>query len=363
MELDLTLRHRLLKLLILWGAFAFSGIALSSPTNGAAVLMYHHFGESRFPSTNVSLKQFDAHLHYLEENNFQVWSLEKITRQLDSKQPFPERVVAITIDDAYRSIYTEAYPRLKKRNWPFTVFVSTDTVDKKIPAYMSWAQMREMQRHGATFANHSSHHHYLIKQTQNETIEAWQRRIQNDLNKAQQRLQAELGEAPPLFAYPYGEYNTALQQIIKALGWTAFGQQSGVVSQYADRLALPRYPMAEQFAALAAFKTKVTSLPLPVINTSVLDPVIGRQNPPHLQLTLEKSEDIRLDQLNCFASNQGAAKVTWIDKESGEFSVEAQSPFNNRRSRYNCTAPSKRTGRYYWYSHLWIKPTPDDVIE
>jgi biofilm PGA synthesis lipoprotein PgaB len=357
------LHHRLLKLLILWGTIAFPCIALSSPTNGAAVLMYHHFGESRYPSTNVSLEQFDAHLHYLEKNNFQVWPLEKITRQLESRQPFPERVIAITIDDAYRSIYTEAYPRLKKRNWPFTVFVSTDAVDKKMPAFMSWQQMREMQRHGATFANHSSHHHYLIEQEHNETFEAWQLRIQKDLNTAQQRLQAELGEAPPLFAYPYGEYNAALQQIVKALGWTAFGQQSGVVSQYSDQLALPRYPMAEQFAALAAFKTKVTSLPLPVINTSTLDPIIGQQNPPHLQLTLAKNEDIQLDQLNCFASNQGAAKVTWIDKEKEQFSVEAHKPFNNRRSRYNCTAPSKHSGRYYWFSHLWIKPTSDDTTD
>lgn len=351
--------HRtLLKLLLFWGALTLPSTVLSNPTNGAVVLMYHHFGDTRYPSTNVTLLQFDAHLHYLEQNNFRVWSLEKIVKQLEAKQPFPDRVVAITIDDAYRSIYTHAYPRLKQRNWPFTIFVSTDPVDKKMPAFMNWTQMREMQQHGATFANHSTHHDFLIKQATNESEDDWVIRVLEDLKMAQQRLQTELGSAPPLFAYPYGEYNSTLQQIIKTLGWTAFGQQSGAVSQYSDRQALPRYPMAANFAALPSFKTKVLSLPLPVIDSSSIDPVIGQQNPPVLQLTLEKNSDIRLDQLNCFASNQGTANVTWLNKESGRFNVKAHKPFNNRRSRYNCTAPSKSSGRHYWYSHLWIHPTP-----
>ena len=29
---------------------------------GAVVLMYHRFGESRFPSTSIRLEQFEAHL-------------------------------------------------------------------------------------------------------------------------------------------------------------------------------------------------------------------------------------------------------------------------------------------------------------
>lgn len=353
----------LFKSLAFWIALTFPAISLSSPNNGAVVLMYHHFGESRFPSTNVTLAQFDAHLLYLAQNNFQVWPLEKIVKQLESKQPFPERVIAITIDDAYRSIYEHAYPRLKQRGWPFTVFVSTDPVDKKMPAFMSWVQMREMQQHGATFANHSSHHHFLIEQAEHENPDDWQQRIRDDLTTAQQRLQIELGNAPPLFAYPYGEYNPALQQIIQTLGWTAFGQQSGVVSQYSDRLALPRYPMAAQFAELPSFKTKVLSLPLPVVHSSVADPVIDKENPPQLQLILEKNSDIQLEQLNCFASNQGAAKVTWLNKENRAFHISAEKPFNNRRSRYNCTAPSMQPGRYYWHSQLWIRPTPDNATD
>jgi len=350
-----TMRHSQLRLLTLITILLLSGAAQASPPSGAVVLMYHHFGEARYPTTNVSLQQFDAHLSYLAQNRFEVWPLEEIIAQLKAAKPLPSRVVAITIDDAYRSIYDHAYPRLKARGWPFTVFVSTDAVDKKMPAFMSWDQMREMQGHGASFANHSSRHDYLITQQKGEPFSAWQQRIRTDLQHAQQRLQQELERALPLFAYPYGEYNPALQQIIKEFGWTAFGQQSGVVSQYSDRLALPRYPMAEQFADLGQFETKVMSLPLPVLSAAPVDPIIDRQNPPRLQLTVAQHQDIQLDQLNCFASNQGAAKVTWINRKRGQLTVEAHKPFGSRRSRYNCTAPSRASGRYYWYSHPWIR--------
>lgn len=342
----------------------FPNTTTANLPNGAVILIYHHFGEAQYPATNVSLAQFDAHLDHLEANQFQVWPLEKIVRQLKAKKPLPARVVAITIDDAYRSIYTHAYPRLKQRGWPFTVFVSTDPVDKKMPAFMSWEEMREMQPHGATFANHSTYHDFLITLQANETLKAWQQRTRNDLLQAQQRLIDELGSAPALFAYPYGEYNHALQQIIAKLGWSAFGQQSGVASRYSNLLAIPRYPMAGPFAAMEQFNTKVMSLPLPVTHIMPSDPTSTLQNPPRLQLILEHNPDIQLDQFNCFASQQGATKITWVDKTKGHVMVEANKAFSQRRSRYNCTAPSKSTDRFYWYSHLWIYPlSPDNTAQ
>ena len=85
-------------------------------------------------------------------------------------------------------VYTEAYPRLKQRRWPFTVFVSTDYIDKQFPNYMSWAQMREMQDVGATFGNHSTRHGYLIRRRAQESEEQWRQRVRHDIEHAQQRL-------------------------------------------------------------------------------------------------------------------------------------------------------------------------------
>jgi len=123
----------------------------SAQESQAVVLMYHHFGVNEHPSTNVRLAQFDAHLDYLAQAGYQVWPLTKVVDYLRQQKPFPGRVAAITIDDAYRSVFEQAYPRLRERGWPFTVFVATDGVDRHFKAYMSWQQMREMQRHRARF--------------------------------------------------------------------------------------------------------------------------------------------------------------------------------------------------------------------
>ncbi len=329
--------------------------ASSAAERQAVIFMYHHFGVEKYPSTNVRLAQFEAHLDYIADNGYQVWPLQKVVRYLRDDKPFPARVVAITIDDAYTSVYTEAFPRLRARGWPFTVFVATDGVDRGYKALMSWQQMREMQRHGASFANHSASHDHLIRRRPGETDAAWLARLREDIQRAQRRLKEELGEAPMLLAYPYGEFNTALADLVAELGYTAFGQQSGPAGLGYDLRALPRYPMSERFADMDGFRTKIASLALPVLTVEPWEPVIdAADNPPRLRVTLGDSE-ARLGQLACFVSGQGRVEVAWEDRATRRFAVRASEPLPVGRSRYNCTAPSSQRGRYYWYSHLWIR--------
>ena len=322
-------------------------------SQSAVVFMYHHFGQNEFSSTNVRLTQFEQHLDLLEKDHYQVWPLAKIIEYLHSKQPLPDKTIAITVDDAYLSVYTEAYPRLKARGWPFTVFVSTDVIDQRLPAYMSWDQMRKMQQHRVTFANHSASHDHLIMMHKGETLQEWEQRITADIERAQTRLKKELGHAPQLFAYPYGEYNRVLANVISRLGFAGFGQQSGAIGPGSDMRALPRYPMSEEYADIENFKTKAESMALPVINVTPWDPQLHEDLQPVMDITLAPS-DARLGQLACYVSKQGRGDVQWLEKNR-RFTVTARQPLPAGRSRYNCTAPSAQPGRYYWFSHLWIR--------
>jgi biofilm PGA synthesis lipoprotein PgaB len=324
----------------------------------AVVFMYHRFGEDRYPSTSIRLEQFDAQLRYLAEHDYHVWPLGRVIRHLQAREPLPDRTVALTVDDAFASVYKEAYPRLKARGWPFTVFVSTNPVDRGLTGYMSWEQMREMQANGVRFANHSADHGHLIVRRPGEREAAWQQRVRADILRAQQRLEGELGaqtnSAPRLFAYPYGEYDTALAALVHSLGFTALGQQSGAIGPDSDPRVLPRYPMSEAFAGIDGFAAKAASLPLNLAEITPWDPVVTGPNPPPMSAVLA-DPDIEPGRVACYASRQGHIEVRWPHPGRRRFTVVAPAPLPTGRARYNCTVPAGG-GRYRWYSHLWIIP-------
>lgn len=326
------------------------GNNLHAEQHSAVVLMYHQFGAKGGATTNIRLDQFDAHLDYLEKNRFTVWPLEKIVEYLRQKQPLPDRTIAITMDDAYRSIYTEAFPRLKKRNWPFTVFVATDPIDKHFPDYMSWDEMREMEKSGVTFANHSRSHDYLVRRKTNESHAQWQQRMKADLQHAQQRLQSELKQVPPLFAYPYGEYNLELAQLVAAMGLTGFGQHSGAIGPHYDFRYLTRFPMNEHYGEMQSFISKVQSLAMPLAKDPGAEPVT-REKRPSLTLTFD-TQHPRLRQLSCYF-NDRPMKLQWLNDH--KVKIEPQQDLGAGRSRYNCTAPTGEKGRFYWFSQPWLR--------
>ena len=109
-----------LMLVICWGS---SGAALAA--DYATILMYHRFGEDKYPSTNIRIEQFEAHLDMLASGGYHIWPLGKIVDHLQQRLDMPDKTIAITIDDAYLSVFTEARPRLKARNFPYTCLLYT----------------------------------------------------------------------------------------------------------------------------------------------------------------------------------------------------------------------------------------------
>lgn len=323
--------------------------------DSAVALMYHRFGEDRFPSTSIRVQQFETHLEQLRDGGFSVVPLSDVLDAVTDGTPLPERAVAITIDDAYLSVYDVAYPRFIEYGFPFTVFVATDAVDEGLPAYMGWEQMREMAEHGASFANHGAAHASVMEGRDGESSSAWLSRVRADVERGWQRLSEELEPLPGAFAYPYGEFNTDTGDLLAEMGYVGFGQQSGAVGQHGDRRALPRYPMAEAFGDINQFRTKVASLPMPAVKVEPWEPVTNATQ-PRIRITLGDA-DARLGELACFVGGQGRVDVAWL--EPGRvFEVGPSSPFGKGRQRVNCTAP-RNDGRYLWFSHQWLVRTPN----
>lgn len=325
---------------------------ITSPifANSAVVFMYHRFGEFKYPSTNITMEQFKYQLDYLQEHDYNVWHLSKILRHIINKQELPPKTVALTIDDAYLSTYTNAYPVLKSKNFPFTVVISTNQVDSRSKNYMSWNQMREMQKNGAEFANHSSSHDFLLQQ-ESETESQWSERITTEIEKAQQRIHEELGadtnENPRLFSYPFGEYDLKTAELIRKLGYIGITQTSGPIGEDCDLRAVTRFPMAEAFANPNSFISKLNTVPMPIISVSHKEPIIKKENPPKLHINLKEP----LENMGCYISSGETIDFKWISQT--EVVVTANEPIKPPREKYTCTAPAK-DGKWYWYSHLWI---------
>lgn len=332
--------------------------AISAPPsveqNSAVIFMYHRFGESTLPSTNIRMEQFDAQLAFLDTEGFTVWPLRKLVNALEKRLPIPDKTVSLTIDDAYRSVYTHAYPRLKAKGWPFTVFVSSDYIDKKYGNYMTWEQMRELAADDVEFGLHSASHTHLIEQNKDETPSHWKARIREDLLKNQRRLEEELNIKPRLLAYPFGEYDEQIEALVASLGWVAFGQHSGAVGHGADLQALPRYPVSEHYGDMEGFSSKALSLYFPVSSVSPADPVLNNAAYPTMEVAVD-AELKRVSEVQCYATGKGKVAVEWLEVDK-KFKVSPEGNITTRRARYNCTVPSTQPGRFHWFSQPWILP-------
>jgi biofilm PGA synthesis lipoprotein PgaB len=270
-------------------------------------------------------------------------------------------VVSITIDDGFESIYSGAYPRLKARKFPFTVFVNTDAIDKGLAGYLTWPQVKEMAQNGARFANHTASHDRVWLRRKDESETQWAARLRADVGRCQQRLQAELGaatnEEPRLFAYPYGEYDAAAAALVAQMRYVNFGQQAGALAPGSDLAspALPRFPMSERYAAASEFAQKARARALPVTVLAPTDPHLlratarGTQNPPTLRLRF--ADAAWRERVVCYYNAERLAG-SWSD-DGRELSARAPAALEAGRHRYNCTGRDAK-GEWYWFSQPWV---------
>jgi len=322
------------------GVFASAVEAASS----AVVLMYHRFGESEYPATNTTAEQLDIHIQELTTGGYTVMSLPRIVGRLNSGQPLPDRTVGISIDDGYKSIYDVAWPKFRAAGLPFTIFVATGHIDQGSSKHLSWDQIREMRDAGVTIGHHTVSHLHMPK--------ADDKRIEDEITGAHARYEAELGQQPGLFAYPYGEASLRVAATIKKAGFAAaFGQHSGVIGSVGDMFYLPRFAMNETYGDLSRLKLAANARPLPVTDVTPPDHLIGEVNPPSMGFTI--SEDIgSTAALACFLSHAGRGKVVRLGKR---IEVRTEAVFPKGRTRLNCTMPTAG-GRWRWYGRQFYRP-------
>ncbi|MDT8448903.1 MAG: polysaccharide deacetylase family protein [Wenzhouxiangellaceae bacterium] len=336
----------------------------SAGAGHAVVLIYHHVSTETPAATSIPPQLFSEHLEFLDARGFRVLPLRRLLTALKAGEPLPDNAVAITFDDAYESVYTEARPRLAEYGWPFTVFVNTDAIDAGREPYMSWDQLLGLAADGAAIENHSASHAHLARRPDGETVAAWRERVRADVGHAHARIAEEIGTEPALFAWPYGEYAPALTDVVSGFYSFALAQRSGAIGRgdnwHSDWFALPRFPFGGSFDSVDRLAMAVNARPLPVVRASSLPPMTDGAAGQPRRLELELAPDgYRADSLSCFAASGARLETGSGGDGNRRVRVELSGAGGPGRNKINCTAAAADgSGDYYWYSFQWLQRGP-----
>jgi peptidoglycan/xylan/chitin deacetylase (PgdA/CDA1 family) len=319
--------------------------------SGATILIYHRFGEDKYPSTNVDVDRFHEQLEFLRENNYQVIPLERLISALnEDRSELPERGVVITIDDGYRSVYTKAWPLLQQYGYPFTVFIYAKAVENKHRNYLTWEQVREMEASGVDIQNHGYGHDHMAFAPSGMSADEYRSWIRTDLDASTRILSDELKNRPRFFAVPYGEYNSTVLDEIRSFGYQGILlQDPGSISKDTDPFALPREPiLGNEWASMAHFKKVLERVDLPLQDEIPEAGLLQTDKPEIIGATLLYPDRYVPGTLGIYVSELGWQKATL---EGAFVSISNSTPLKRTVNRVAVSGREKKSGRTairYW---------------
>jgi peptidoglycan/xylan/chitin deacetylase (PgdA/CDA1 family) len=186
------------------------------------VIAYHAIGtcppEEDPHELFVSEGAFEAQMGFLSRKR-NVVPLEAI---VDGPIPSSKPAVAITFDDAYRSVLEVAAPILSKYKLPSTIFVPTGWMGlqngwieppSRPLDIMGPEELRDAERKGIRVESHGSVH-----------MKYWEGRpsdVEADVRSSMERLTEVLGRPPSYLAYPFGPTSVDASKIVERCGLAA----------------------------------------------------------------------------------------------------------------------------------------------
>ena len=306
-----------------------------SNDEGILSLMYHRFNETKYPSTNIEMVIFKNQIEIIKKSSYSFLNPNEFEKKFII--PKKNKEILITIDDAFQSFYTEAWPYLKKNKIPFILFVSTEPVGKR--GYMNWDEIREIDSESFAMIGHHSHSHgYLIDETNDLFIE--------DIKKADKIFLKELGYIPSLFSYPFGEYSKFMKDYISQNFSYAFGQHSGVIDLNKDKYELPRFPINENYGDLKRFNSILNSFPLEYDKLFPEEKKLSdKKNPPEFRVKFFKQQK-NLENINCYSNELNKWEKSNTNLKNLILTIKFRGPFYPRRGRVNCSLNDN--GKWRW---------------
>ena len=208
-----------------------------------AVLGYHNFSKTK-PVTEMLMRtsEFRRQMEYIRDAGLRVISMQEFLDWRLGNLQLPARCVLITLDDGWKSVYTDAYPILKEFGYPFTLFLYTKYLTGKGDS-MTPAMIREMQRNGATIGSHSTSHYYpkTWKEAEASGEAALNTMLDIEIGESLKRLSSLFGPINT-YCYPGGYVTQPMVDRLAGYGYVAaFTVVPGKVTITEDVMQVHRY--------------------------------------------------------------------------------------------------------------------------
>jgi peptidoglycan/xylan/chitin deacetylase (PgdA/CDA1 family) len=219
---------------------------LDVPDDGVrvAVLGYHDFSESASETAmRIRTSKFRKQMEAIRQLGIPVIPMADFISWKDGLKEIPDKAVVITIDDGWKSTYTDAYPILKEFGYPFTIYLYKNYVDGGGKA-LTTTMIREMMKHGGTIGSHSVSHPFpqAVKASRKRGPQAYERFLDIELGESKRFLEEKFGVPVTTYAYPGGFFTEEMLTKAPELGYThLFTVQPGKVKRTMPNEVLPRY--------------------------------------------------------------------------------------------------------------------------
>lgn len=220
--------------------------------NEFTIFSYHEIADKSqtLDSTYaVAPAHFDEQMKWLIDNGYHFISINDILAYRKHGKVLPNKAVLVTFDDGYSSVYSNAYPIIKKYKIPVVIALvgswlqakeKADFSGQMIPRgeFLSQNEIKEMVASGLVeVASHSYASHkgimgnpqgnmqpamrtrqWLSEKGVYEDEKSYQKRIYDDLAENSRFLKEYTGQKPRVVVWPYGHYNIEVRKIAEQLG-------------------------------------------------------------------------------------------------------------------------------------------------
>ena len=147
---------------------------------------------------------------FMQRHGFEVISFDDLVEGIKKGHEFARNTVVLQFDDGYEDNYQYAFPILKKYGFPAMVFLISDRIGT--PGFLTWEEIKEMQKYSFLAGAHTRKHVYLPDVT---LLEA-----QDEIAGSKKIIEDHIGHID-YFSYPSGGFSEDVKRIVKEAGYKA----------------------------------------------------------------------------------------------------------------------------------------------